>query len=121
DCSTDSSLEILYKYSYKDSRVKVLKNEINSGQGAARNLGVQNASGKYVLFVDSDDMIRTDTLKKLYDGFTSSDVSYIRFNALSFYDGDSNTFSEVKYNFGVYLKNNKVYKEKELKDIYYSF
>lgn len=67
DCSTDNSLEILENYAKKDSRIIVLNQETNQGQGAARNRGLQIASGEYVGFVDSDDWVENDYFEKLYN------------------------------------------------------
>lgn len=57
DCSTDNSLKILESYALKDSRIKIITNEKNSGSGITRNKGIDAAHGKYILFVDSDDWI----------------------------------------------------------------
>lgn len=55
DGSKDNSGTICDKYAEKDSRVKVIHKE-NGGQSTARNEGVKAASGKYAIFIDSDDM-----------------------------------------------------------------
>lgn len=57
DGSTDSSLAVCREYAENDSRIKVFT-QANSGVSAARNLGLSNASGDYVAFCDSDDMVR---------------------------------------------------------------
>ena len=54
DGSTDNSAKILEEYAQKDQRVKVFTQK-NAGAGAARNLGLRHASGKYLSFQDSDD------------------------------------------------------------------
>ncbi|MGN0596902.1 MAG: glycosyltransferase family 2 protein [Ruminiclostridium sp.] len=54
DGSTDNSLEILNYISKNDSRIKVI-NQKNSGPAHARNVGLDNAHGKYISFVDADD------------------------------------------------------------------
>ena len=59
DGSTDKSIEICIKYSQIDSRIVVI-NSINKGVSSARNIGLKNANGKYVIFVDSDDEIEYD-------------------------------------------------------------
>lgn len=56
DGSTDDSLEICYKYAKIDSRIVVLHKE-NGGQGSARNIGLKNAKGEFIGFVDPDDWI----------------------------------------------------------------
>ena len=57
DGSTDGSGGILDRHSAADPRVKVVR-QPNSGEGAARNRGVEAASGEWMVFVDSDDMVR---------------------------------------------------------------
>jgi glycosyltransferase involved in cell wall biosynthesis len=54
DGSTDRSLEILKKYQAKEPRLQVISQE-NKGVSAARNLGLDNAKGEYIAFVDADD------------------------------------------------------------------
>lgn len=59
DGSTDESGKICDEYAKKDERIKVIHKE-NEGLSSARNTGVDNAKGKYVTFVDSDDDITKD-------------------------------------------------------------
>ncbi|WP_353160309.1 glycosyltransferase [Myroides odoratus] len=56
DCSTDQSLVVLQQYQ-QDKRVKVLALSQNGGQGHARNMGLLEAQGEFVLFMDSDDYL----------------------------------------------------------------
>lgn len=65
DGSTDSSPVILEEYAGRDGRLQVLHQE-NKYAGCARNLGLSKASGKYVIFWDSDDFFALETLEKLY-------------------------------------------------------
>ena len=61
DGSTDGSLEICKAYEYKDSRI-LLVDQKNEGVSAARNRALSLATGEWLLFVDSDDKIREDTI-----------------------------------------------------------
>lgn len=69
DSSTDRSLDILMsyaeQYSTGDFVVKVLRHERNRGVAAARNTGLEYATGEYVYYVDADDFIEPDTLECL--------------------------------------------------------
>jgi len=62
DGSTDSSYAIMNSYSIRDDRIVILS-QSNRGVSAARNSGLRAAKGEYVLFVDSDDTIRSDTVE----------------------------------------------------------
>lgn len=64
DGSTDNSLKICERFAQTDSRIKIF-NQINSGQSKARNVGLDNASGEYVSFMDSDDWADLDYYEKL--------------------------------------------------------
>lgn len=69
DRSTDESLEICKKWERNDSRVKVFLNEGTKGAGAARNVGLKNATCEYVAFLDADDYYldgRFEEDEKLY-------------------------------------------------------
>mgnify|MGYP004595552383 CR=1 FL=1 len=57
DCSTDDSLNIARRFSELDSRVVVLANKENIGQGLSRNKGIELSRGSFITFVDSDDTI----------------------------------------------------------------
>lgn len=61
DGSKDSSLRICNEYASKDERIKVFHKE-NGGVSSARNMGLDNAQGNWVMFVDSDDWITDDGL-----------------------------------------------------------
>ena len=65
DASTDGSYECLVDYSKADPRIRVIRQEINSGQGAARNIGMDTARGKYLAFLDADDAYAPDFLELL--------------------------------------------------------
>lgn len=65
DGSLDNSWQILEKYANKDNRVKIINKE-NTGVSDTRNIGLQKAKGKYILFMDSDDCIHPQTLEITY-------------------------------------------------------
>ena len=79
DGSTDNSIEIVNKYANKDKRITVIKQE-NCGVSCARNAGINNASGKYVLFVDADDFLEENACELLINKAISTNADIIQFN-----------------------------------------
>ncbi|MBR0061633.1 MAG: glycosyltransferase family 2 protein, partial [Selenomonadaceae bacterium] len=69
DCSTDNSCVVAESYLEKfGGRLKILTLEENTGSGAVpRNIGLEHARGKYVFFVDNDDLLIDDALETLYN------------------------------------------------------
>lgn len=65
DGSTDRSLQILEKYQAQDTRIQIISVE-NGGQGKARNIGIERATGEFIMFVDSDDWINERCVETLY-------------------------------------------------------
>lgn len=66
DGSTDNSSYICEEYAKQDERIKVI-HKTNGGLSSARNIGLDNAQGEYVAFIDSDDSINNEFLKELYN------------------------------------------------------
>lgn len=73
DGSTDKSAAILAEYAAKDARIKVIRQK-NSGTATARNTGLKNAVGDYILFLDSDDWLETNALQILFDSLNGEDI-----------------------------------------------
>lgn len=77
DGSKDNSDRICDEYAVKDSRVRVFHKE-NGGVSSARNLGLDNAQGEWIIFIDSDDWISESMLHDMHGKATSekSDIVY---------------------------------------------
>lgn len=78
DCSTDKTFEVVSKY----KEVKLIRNEENMASGGARNVGLDIASGEYVVFLDADDYLyANDVLSKVDKliGDKTIDVVYMGF------------------------------------------
>ena len=69
DGSTDGSLSLCRTYEQADHRVLVIHQE-NQGVSAARNAGIQRASGEYISFIDSDDYVKPDYFQRLHQDIT---------------------------------------------------
>ena len=84
DGSTDDSPGICDTYALKDNRIKVIHQQ-NQGAAVARNTGLENATGEYIVFVDSDDFINEKMIEKLYIALkqTDSDLSICNFKYTS--------------------------------------
>lgn len=63
DCSTDNTDDVVSKY-LEDSRIRYIKNESNSGAAVSRNRALREAKGKWIAFLDSDDIWEAEKLEK---------------------------------------------------------
>lgn len=64
DCSTDNSFELFKKLSKSDNRITLLQTKENGGSAVARNIGLKKATGKYITFLDADDMLDNSYLEE---------------------------------------------------------
>jgi teichuronic acid biosynthesis glycosyltransferase TuaG len=82
DCSSDKTVSIAEYFANNDNRITVYKLDKNSGTGIARNTGLEKASGKYIAFLDADDLWKPNKLE--------IQINFLRNNNLpftfSFYD-----------------------------------
>lgn len=79
DDSTDNSLQILQDKAKDDSRIKVFSFTENKSAWSARLLGIQNATGKYIMFADADDTVLPETCEELYNEIEESNVEILHF------------------------------------------
>jgi glycosyltransferase involved in cell wall biosynthesis len=86
DCSTDSSPDILANYSRTDTRLKVIHNSINKGEGAARNTGIENSTGEYIFHLDADDTLPSDAIQTLYTYAKKHDSDMVKGRYAEVYD-----------------------------------
>ena len=132
DGSTDNSYKICLGFSKLDKRIKVIKQQ-NSGASVARNKGINIAKGKYIGFVDSDDIIDKDMFKTLYDNLIKYDADLsicevVRFNKEPNFNNSNNiTLLNKKEALKILLEDkkicsysvNKLCKKELIKDIKY--
>jgi teichuronic acid biosynthesis glycosyltransferase TuaG len=89
DCSTDGTFENV-KLRYEDHlQVKIIQNSVNSGAGYTRNNGLKNATGRYIAFLDSDDIWSNDKLQNQI-AFMKVHNAAISHTSFSFVDENSN-------------------------------
>lgn len=87
-------------------------NQKNKGQSYARNIGIDHANGKYLLFVDSDDYITKNAIASLVNRMEKDELELLRFSAKSFEDSKEHFFYEKKYNFKKHMKPEEIYDKK---------
>lgn len=85
DGSTDGSERMLNQFASADDRIKVF-NQANKGQSAARNEAMRHAQGKYIAFLDSDDMLAESAFEKLLPQCELDQLDILYFDAKSVYD-----------------------------------
>lgn len=83
DASTDKTSSICRDYASGDSRIKFIQLEKNEGQANARNVGLDAAVGRRICFVDSDDCIHPQALRRMSDVMDSSGVLMVAAEAIN--------------------------------------
>ena len=88
DCSQDNSIRILEQYAQKDHRIKVINNDKSKGLSASRNIGLDNANGEYIYFLDSDDWIENNYIESMVNALEENcaDIVYNRNIKLDYND-----------------------------------
>ena len=101
DCTEDNCTNIVKNFMRSDSRVKLILHKENRGLGGGRNTGIRAASGKYIMFVDSDDLLDLNMIEKLYTGACKNGVDTAVCGVTRF----NNTGWEENYSTFHYLPN----------------
>ncbi len=94
DCGTDSSMHIIREYQKMHSRgkdIRIVRQPRNMGIGEARNLIVHEASGRYLYFMDGDDMIAPNTIQLLYEHARryNAQLVYGSYERIENFDGET--------------------------------
>lgn len=111
DGSTDGSGELLNVFAAKDCRIKVLSQK-NGGQSKARNNAMSFATGEYIYFMDSDDVLDKDLLLTCYKSCIEGNLDFCFFDAVSIDENGNETY-EPNYDRRGVLQD-RVYKGEEL-------
>lgn len=100
DGSKDNSGKICDSYAEKDNRIRVIHTE-NKGAAAARNMGLEQASGRYITFLDGDDYLAENMLERLYEVIDGSEYDVVVCDFL-------NLLPDEKENFIVHLQDMEI-------------
>ena len=84
DCSTDNTEQIIKSYQQKDRRIKLINLTQNRGVANARNIGIRNAEGKYIAFLDADDIWQKEKLYKQIQKLksTNANITYTAYQMI---------------------------------------
>lgn len=95
DGSKDASPAMCDEWAEKDSRIKVFHKE-NAGPGTARNTGIDNATGKYIFFLDSDDSVDATLVEKCVACAQKDNSQVVLFSRNNIYDDGTVVHKQVK-------------------------
>ena len=113
DCSTDKSVNIIKKYAKKDKRIILINNKINSKAAISRNNGISVAQGKYLCYLDADDLWDIHKLEKQIAFMKETKCSF-SFTGYEFADSTGipngkKVFVPSKINYNQALKNTTIW------------
>ena len=98
DCGGDNSIPIVEEYAKKDDRIKIFYHKKNRGLSAARNTALDNATGKYIVCLDSDDWMEPNCLDVLNAEFKLRKTESIWFNARRYIEKEKTPYNRPLYN-----------------------
>lgn len=117
DCSTDGTSEILRQNSKLHSNLRIITHDTNKGWGGPRNTGIREARGRYLWFVDADDLVRKEGLANAVEKADKEGLDVLCFNYERVYDNgkvlacpkvfddvsarDGYTFAKTAFNGGI--------------------
>lgn len=113
DCSTDSSVKIIKEYVKKDKRIKLVNNKTNSKAAISRNNGIKKAKGKYICFLDADDLWDKEKLEKQINFMKKNNCAF-SFTGYEFADANGKpngkkVYVPQKINYKQALKNTTIW------------
>jgi len=95
DVSPDNTNKIIEEYIKKDSRIKLIKLEKNSGPAMARNRAIEEAKGRYIAFLDADDLWNNDKLEKQIKFMEDNNLSFT-YSSYNLIDENGNELGNFK-------------------------
>ena len=76
DVSTDATADLVQSYAEKDSRIKLIRSGERKGAAGSRNKAIEKSKGKYIAFLDSDDVWKPEKLRKQLDLMKNNDLAF---------------------------------------------
>ena len=122
DCSNDQSSNIINQLKNSDNRIKVIRNKINRGILYSKSLGILKSKGKFIMFLDSDDMFVNQNIFSIcIEEALKNDIDIVEFS------GFESDFNQFKLNNSIpkiplylrYKKNNEIIKQPHLSSYLY--
>ncbi|HIP33763.1 MAG TPA: glycosyltransferase family 2 protein, partial [Bacteroidia bacterium] len=86
DASTDNTLKIIQKFAVNDHRIKVISKIKNEGLSVSRNKALELAKGKYITFVDGDDLMDLNLFKKAFNLAEKNKSDLVIWDHLTFWN-----------------------------------
>ncbi len=123
DCSVDRSAAIAQKHAAADERIHYERLKVNSGAAIARNVGISRATGRYLCFLDADDLWHPEKLEQEVSFITKKNCKIV-FCAYDMVDSEGNSLHKAVYvperiNYKTLLYNNIIFTSTVLIDISY--
>ena len=112
DNSSDGSVKLIEEFMKEDKRIILIKHDTNYRTFYSRNEGVRRAKGKYILFIDPDDLILNNILQKSYETAEQNNLDIVQFYFLMGNHKISELSNEFKYKSGILY-------QPQLKQIFY--
>ena len=110
DCSTDKTINVITPF-LEDTRIQLIVNEANLGGAGSRNVAIKHARGRYIAFLDSDDLWAPDKLEKQIDFMQKNNIGF-SFAAHTTIDEQGNVLETInvpkKVDFKALLKHNYI-------------
>lgn len=109
DCSSDKTVDIVKEYCAKDNRINLLDPKKHHGIAVTRNLSIERAKGRFIAFLDSDDIWKIDKLEKQVDYMLDNDVAFT-YSSYEIIDHQGNPKNKIVpdasvMNYNKYLRN----------------
>lgn len=112
DGSTDNSLDIMNKFAQESDKIKIYSKK-NSGVSDTRNVGIDNSTGEFLLFIDSDDFIDLDYVSKAVDYIEKNNLEYLK---CSYIEKRGSKENVIKYYSNTVFSQNEIINEISISD-----